>query len=705
MRDDCSIAENQPIRQEDTLTSGQGFGGALELTAGTVIAERYKVIEEIGRGGMGVVYRVHQLTLGRDMALKTIDAHDVKDATWRRFQKEAKASSLLDHPNLISVHDSGVIQGKHPYFVMDYVQGTTLSKLVEEKGPLSVEEALPIFIQVCFGLAYAHDLGIVHRDLKPSNIMLIKPPGGGAYTVKIVDFGIAKLHQAEGADIQELTKTGEIFGSPLYMSPEQCLGIAVDHRSDIYALGCVFFEALAGLPPFMGNTALATMMQHQSEKPPTLKEATLGKEFPAGVETLISRLLEKDPEKRYQTLKAVARDMGLLQQGSSGQAFTHADSILTETKRETAKTSVTQLAFACAASALITGVAVWIVKDNIDADSYSKQLEREIETYKRESYALNRYTSVDVTVQSKTIVGKDGRRMRRILFMRPIGEIALAGTKNFQRAKGVFEIPIDLSFNLRVQDSDAPMSPKFLLQFQPDDLTELSFNSNEGVSDRTLENLGHLRELRYLAVPYTDITNASIKAINQLPKLEALFIGQNPITEEGLLTLKRLNQFTSLGLGRLPSVHRIVKRLKSSNQLVVLALDKCNVDSSDVKNISEMKALIELSLAENEKVKDKELQILTAVKSLKRLDISHTPITIKALPLLKEFPKLQTLQISNTMWSDKELEYARQMYPQIAFSVHTKQRDEFRAAAKDLAPPEGLGKTTILNTESKQSNK
>lgn len=696
MKDDGST-ESQLQRPLDqaTITTGQGFGGALELTKGSIIAERYKVIDEIGRGGMGVVYRVLQLALDREMALKTIDGHDVKDATWRRFQQEAKASSLLDHPNLISVHDSGVIDGKHPYFVMDYVQGTTLSKLVEEKGPLEVEEALPIFIQVCFGLSYAHDLGIVHRDLKPSNIMLVKPPGGGAYTVKIVDFGIAKLHQNEGADIQGLTKTGEIFGSPLYMSPEQCLGIAVDHRSDIYALGCVFFEALAGLPPFMGNTALATMMQHQSEKAPTLKEATLGKEFPQGVENLIARLLEKDPDKRYQSLKAVARDLSLLQQGSSGQAFTMVDDSPRRPVVETAKTTYAQLIIASVASALITGVGVWIFKDHIDAASYSKQLEKEIEAYKKETLELSRYSSVDMTVQSTTVLGKDGKRRRRILFLRSIGEIGPAGAKNGVKINGVYEFPVDQSIHLFVKDPEATATPNFLLQFQPDDLWGLSMNANDGVSDRTLKQLGHLTKLRYLAIPYTDISDASIDYVNELPELESLFIGQNPVTENGLLRLKRLLQFRDLGLGRLPSIHRILNRLKSSKKLQVLAIDECNLDAQDAKTINEMTNLIELSVADNTDFSNSDFRMLTKLKNMLRLDISHTAINAEILPDLKNFPKLQAVQISSSQFSQEDLNRAKKMYPNIYFNVYIKTREQIRADAKDFTPPDVLSKPNV----------
>ena len=318
MPEEQPIADNEKTVSLDTptVTSGAGFGGALELPAGRIIAERYRVVEELGRGGMGVVYRVEQIALGRDMALKTIDGHEIKDATWRRFQQEAKASSLLDHPNLISVHDSGMIDGRHPYFVMDLVQGTTLAKLVEEKGPLSVEEALPIFIQVCFGLAYAHDLGIVHRDLKPSNIMLTKNVHGEE-RAKILDFGVAKVIRQDAAKDSALTQTGEIFGSPLYMSPEQCQGTPVEHSSDIYSLGCVMYECLTGSPPIRGATIYDTIRRQVSEMPLRFQQVRPKLGGLDRLEAIVFKCLAKDPEKRYSTMSDLRKDLIALRGGAT----------------------------------------------------------------------------------------------------------------------------------------------------------------------------------------------------------------------------------------------------------------------------------------------------------------------------------------------------------------------------------------------------
>jgi serine/threonine protein kinase len=225
----------------------------------------------------------------------------------------------------VQVHDFGLLDDGKPYLVLDYVKGCTLAEYLKQHGPMTLEAVADVFAKVCFGLAYAHDQGVIHRDIKPSNIMLVDGASDGAEgSVKILDFGIAKLTSREDGEIQALTRTGEIFGSPLYMSPEQCSGGYIDHRSDIYSLGCVLFEALTGTPPHLGQTALATMMLHQSQQAPTLKEASLGKEFPDALERIVAKMLHKSPAERYrsvglvpQDLARVGGDTGLLEVSSS----------------------------------------------------------------------------------------------------------------------------------------------------------------------------------------------------------------------------------------------------------------------------------------------------------------------------------------------------------------------------------------------------
>ncbi len=284
------------------------------LQPGDIASQRYRIQSLIGQGGMGVVYKVEQIFLGKELALKVLSTRSVSPVTIRRFQHEARAAFGIDHPGLIAVHDFGLLDDKVPFLVMDYINGQSLADRIRQKGTLLLEEAVPIFLRTCFALGYAHQQGVVHRDIKPSNIMLVDGmPATADGSVKIVDFGIAKFTQLEKSDIQALTRTGEVFGSPLYMSPEQCSGSPVDERSDIYSLGCVFFEALTGTTPFVGANALSTMMLHMGERPPSLKEASMGKVFPPLLEQIIAKMLAKNVADRYQSLTQVAGDLAVLE--------------------------------------------------------------------------------------------------------------------------------------------------------------------------------------------------------------------------------------------------------------------------------------------------------------------------------------------------------------------------------------------------------
>jgi serine/threonine protein kinase len=266
---------------------------------------------------MGAVYRVHHAFLNREFALKTIPPDEVTKESWARFQMEAKSVAKLEHKNMVKIYDLGIADGRIPYYVMDLLEGESLADLLKRKATLSLAETLDIYIQIADGLNFAHERGFVHRDIKPGNIMLTFDKGASKPTVKILDFGIAKLATPTGQDQAATTNSGAIFGSPLYMSPEQCRGAEVDPRSDIYSIGCALYETLTGAPPFMGDSALITMVKHQKEIPLKLREASLGKDFPDGMEKIVARLLEKEREDRYQSLTDLSRDLLAVQQGKS----------------------------------------------------------------------------------------------------------------------------------------------------------------------------------------------------------------------------------------------------------------------------------------------------------------------------------------------------------------------------------------------------
>ncbi len=267
---------------------------------GTTFADKYQILSILGTGGMSRVYKAKHSYMKRFVAVKLLHESATSDTVAKaRFQLEAEAASALSHPNVITVHDYGLTPQGQAYFIMDCLEGTSLESILEEKKTLPLQEAVEIFTQALEGLDHAHRKGIIHRDIKPSNLVILDQEDG-TQLVKLVDFGIAKLvipNEAE-AKQQRLTQTGEIFGTPPYMSPEQCSGRKLDARSDIYSFGCLMYETLAGDPPLIGDTFVSTAVKHVSEIPKPLSEKA-ATAIPSALDSVIMKCLEKDPNHRF----------------------------------------------------------------------------------------------------------------------------------------------------------------------------------------------------------------------------------------------------------------------------------------------------------------------------------------------------------------------------------------------------------------------
>src|SRR5215472_7695376 len=258
---------------------------------------RYEIIGELGRGAMGVVYKAKDPTIGRTVALKTmrLDTHGLDSGELlRRFQNEARAAGLLNHPNIVTIYDAGEQDGMF-YIAMEFIEGTTLQGLLAEKHLLASEEAVQVAREIAKGLDYAHSNGIVHRDVKPANIMITAQ---GA--VKIMDFGIAK---AGGS----MTSTGQVLGTPNYMSPEQVKGRPLDGRSDLFSLGVLLYEMLTGEKPFIGQNVTTIIYKIVNESP--IGPRDLDVTVHAGLSNIVIKLLAKSPDDRYQSGAELARDL------------------------------------------------------------------------------------------------------------------------------------------------------------------------------------------------------------------------------------------------------------------------------------------------------------------------------------------------------------------------------------------------------------
>ena len=311
--DHDTMPPNENIVQESRLSLS-------DLSEGAIIADKYEVQTAIGKGGMSTVFKVRHIQLDTILALKVLDKTLWQDPeAVKRFKLEAQTIGLLAHPCLTTYRDFGVSEGGQPYLVMDYVDGYDLDEFLSTEGLYTLPEAVALLEKVCDGLGLAHSKGIIHRDLKPSNIMFDTRDNN---QVKIVDFGVAKIVTEDANQMQSLTRTGEVFGSPLYMSPEQCKGIKVDHRSDIYSLGCVMYEVVTGNHPIRGNTMLETLTNHVEkvhppllDVDPTLTELSrCGWVSPEDFQYIVLKCLQKNPNDRYSDLNEILDDIKKLKE-------------------------------------------------------------------------------------------------------------------------------------------------------------------------------------------------------------------------------------------------------------------------------------------------------------------------------------------------------------------------------------------------------
>jgi len=275
-----------------------------------VYSGRYEIVEHLARGGMAEVYVAHDQLLDRRVALKVLFPEFAADRSFvERFRREARSAAALNHPNIVSVYDTGEENGTY-YIVMEYVEGRTLRDIIRSEGPLLPQRAADIGADIAGALAFAHRHGVVHRDVKPGNVLIDR-----AGRVKVTDFGIARA----GGDMQEnLTQTGAVMGTATYFSPEQAQGGAIDPRSDVYSLGVVLYEMATGRPPFSGDSPVAIAYQHVRETPPP--PSSVNADVPPDLEACVLKCMAKNPANRYATADDLRADLIRFGQGQRVQA-------------------------------------------------------------------------------------------------------------------------------------------------------------------------------------------------------------------------------------------------------------------------------------------------------------------------------------------------------------------------------------------------
>ena len=289
-------------------STDEQYAKSQDPRVGLILDSKYKLIESLGHGGMGSIFRAQRLHIGDEVAVKLLH-HDLvrEEKALERFRREARAAAMIRHPNVVSIHDfnDGTNETGQPYIVMELVQGVSLGDVLRREGRMTPQRAVRLMHDICTGVGIAHRQGLLHRDLKPDNVIVVPPRHeGDEETAKVVDFGLAKVRDVAAATA--LTHTGAVIGTLYYMSPEQCSGEEVDARADVYSLGAMFYEMLVGVPPFRSRNLAGLIAKHLNEPPPPFPP-----EFGVSraLESVCRRALAKDRNQRQADAIAFDREL------------------------------------------------------------------------------------------------------------------------------------------------------------------------------------------------------------------------------------------------------------------------------------------------------------------------------------------------------------------------------------------------------------
>lgn len=555
--------------------------------------DRYKPLKAIGTGAEGLVYLSRDRLLKKKVAIKCLKS--LTNDHLVSLQREAKAISHLQHPNIITVLDFGTVNGAAPYMVLDYVRGTSLENIIRETGPLPVDAAVEVIKQTASGLAHAHNKGIFHRDIKSANILVVdrsqEDTGSQDLRIKIIDFGLATathLYQ-EPTILHGRT----IVGTPAYMPPDQALGYSYDERSEMYALGCVFFEALTGVPPYKGDTALATINMHANLPTPALCERNENIFYPPALEKIISKCLAKDREERFQSMEELIDALNAMNTRrvmtaevykpvltTTGGFTLPEDSTIEDPHSFDAEqtksffSSPTLYGSVIAIAFLAFAAFAWIVLGNADSHdgaAQTKVVERKKKHHSGKVEALapgivkiTNGTDRDVSNKSKwddvTVIefhkGKYSKKTLEKLAVLPSLITLVFDDTSFEQTesdpKAIPSFPNLSSLKISKNDDTALLfieSADKLNALKKLDLSNVSLSTEQF---SRLQNFKNLEELRLSAL--TNFSGAGLKYLEGLPLQTLELSYMSALSDKSISHLKGLNQLRQLIITNCPEI-------------------------------------------------------------------------------------------------------------------------------------------------------
>ncbi len=642
--------------------------------SGSIAGDPYEWIAVAGHGGMSTVYKAKHKKLDRLVAVKVIKPNQ-SDNDSDRFLKEARSASKLSHPNIVSVVDFGLMSDGSQYLAIEWIDGITLSEYLKRYGALSVQATHEIFVQLLDGLSHAHNRAVIHRDIKPSNVMLGRTASGG-WLVKLIDFGSAKEVSQDG----QVTRAEDMAFSPLYVSPERISGLIMDHRADLYSLGCTLFEALTGRPPFRG-APLAVVMMHSDEKPPSLASTQDNKEFPQYLEDIIAKLLAKSPDDRFQSAESTKH---AFERRQVNKAVNQLENENGAVKRPYAMYA------ACALAVLVCSGLSWNILFGEPGSKERKATEQAPSIKTGQGDAALPLDRGNLSVNATT------------------AELSSPGASEFAKVKPIKNLEtIKVIACPKLKGSDLnelackPMLTRLLLDGCTVDASVLSALSTypklefltlagctleagalaslkplksltrlelkySAVRDAELKEINQLSSLRRLNLDGVELKDESMRLLNGLKDLAVLDVSNNPLTAEGFKYLSCKNTLTNLSMHHMPRLtpqglsclkdYRILRDIEfdnnSINAAMLLPLKKmpsldslmfpnCRLKSDAYSMLGTFTHLTHTSFSET-KTNDEDIKNFAGLKNLRYVNLRDTAVTPAGIAFLKEhLPKLE----------------------------------------------------------------
>jgi hypothetical protein len=580
---------------------------------------------------MGEVYQCRHIGLDKEYALKLLSGQDSaasqRVTLWKRFETEARAMARLNHENIVQIHNMGVHDGITPYYVMDLVAGQTLADKLKA-GPLPVEESLDIFIQVCHCLNFAHQRGIVHRDIKPANIMLTKDG-----KVKLLDFGLAKFTDTLAA--QGLTAPGEVFGSPLYMSPEQARGNRVDARSDIYSSAASLYQALTGKPPLVGKTAMETLLKIQTETAAPLNQAGGPVHFSPQLELALARALQKNPAERYQHIDLFGDDLRRLRQKRPLLADTKAQQNTAdrEDAPQAAAPANSVAKFLLLVGLLLPGgLALWLLQQNKVGQPHFGSKPFLVYTDK----TLRHYQFT----QCPQIGGIATTNLAHPAIPDKNGILLLDSRKN----------------QILVASSALLAQPDQLRRFSGAGLYGMIFSDGTAKQlENALEAIPDKENLKYLRLKKSALSAKAIGILTKFISLNKLSLQDVTMNENALAASPLLPYVDKLQLSPCGNPRAILTALQGSRHIDSLDLSGSKLDRQDIELIAGLKSITYLDLT-GTGITDDALAPVATMNGLQTLHLQSNAITPRSLEVFRKLPNLMHLSLDKQSWSRESLE-------------------------------------------------